>query len=114
MIIFEEPEVDAKTMLRLKPCYSCGEPKVLNEGDYCIACASVSEPSYYEVTSKNIVELAGKTSFDKKFLTEKQERAFERYCTFVIFRANDEWKHVTINNSFNVEFVMQNILKRLG
>lgn len=118
MIIFEEPEVDAKTMLQLKPCYICKKLKVLKEGDYCISCASVApkaeEPRYYEVKPRNIDELVRRTPFDKKFLTERQESAFVRYCTFVVFRTNDGWKHVMINNSYNVKFVMQNILKRLG
>lgn len=103
-------------LLNLKPCAGCKKQKVLNPGDYCIACALKWEPmpgdSYFIVTPNTLADIVEATGIEGSYLKAKQEHAFEKNCKYVVYYSKGEWKEIVINDSFHLPTVMKRLFER--
>lgn len=101
------------------PCASCGKPKVIRLGDYCVACASdsditASEHEYIILSRATLDHAADRSGITREFLVAKIERAFENYLTYIIYRVGEEWKDIMISDRFYIPVVMKHVFRREG
>lgn len=104
--------------LGLYPCISCGRPKVVKTGDYCVDCAlqwvqTVSEHEYIIISPATLNLAEQRSGVTREYMFAKMERAFENYQHYVIFFAKGGWREIVISDRFYIPVIMQNLFEQL-
>lgn len=99
------------------PCASCGKPKVLKTGDYCLQCAldpalPASEHEYVILSPATLDVASEKSGITREFLVAKMGRAFENFQHYIIYKDGEEWKDVVVSEQFFIPAVMKNLFRR--
>jgi hypothetical protein len=104
--------------LKLKPCRSCGRPRVLNPGDYCIKCAVIwhSETAldnYFIVEPGTFDDTAQVSGLDPYWLAGQMVEAETTDCQFVVFFTRNRWESIRVSNAYHIPTVMRKVFERL-
>lgn len=111
-----DQELDVKP--NLLPCASCGRPKVLKLGDYCITCAldpalTASEHEYVILSPATLDLAVEKSGIARQFLSAKMDKAFEHSQSYVIFKARGQWHDILIHDAFYLPIVMKKLFEKM-
>lgn len=62
---------------------------------------------YWIVTEDSLDEVAEKTNRDRRFFEREMQRINDYNCELVVFFHEGQWKQVSIDRKYNVDFVMK-------
>lgn len=102
--------------LELYSCKNCGKPKSLTSEGYCKDCATQWEPAsskYIIVNPNTLDEVVEKTGWASEYLEDRMTEAFDRHCSYLVFRAKGQWMDINIHEQFYIPRVMSALLERM-